>query len=243
MLNLILRINAVPVYSFLSFINNKLEEGQSLDGRKILDCGAGGAKPPVALFSQFGMEPYGIDISDRQLKLADEFCRENNVSVNMIKADARQIPFGDDYFDYVYEQYAICHLTKRGIATAIDEMYRVLKPGGLCMLGMISTETWPQFGIEREKGEFWSTDEEFGEVVHSFFDDDEADSLVDRFEIIKKETIIQQNRKAVKELTLEKWMKEYDDSPRDVTRDEWQLMYSERIAKARYVHSFYYLLK
>lgn len=36
------------------------------------------------------------------------------------------MPFEAETFDYVYEHYSMCHLSKKDTALAIDEMYRVL---------------------------------------------------------------------------------------------------------------------
>ena len=75
MADIILRTNAIPIYGFLSTINAKvpLERGQPRG--KILDCGAGGSVPPLALFAQHGFEAWGIDISEDHLDKARRFLR------------------------------------------------------------------------------------------------------------------------------------------------------------------------
>ena len=48
----ILRTNAPAVYQFLCILNASLESGENLRGKKILDCGAGGPVPPLAIFAE-----------------------------------------------------------------------------------------------------------------------------------------------------------------------------------------------
>lgn len=72
--SVILRTNAIPVYGFLSRIAAALPEGETLTGRTILDCGAGGPVPPSALFCQHGLQTWGIDASQAQLERAMRIC-------------------------------------------------------------------------------------------------------------------------------------------------------------------------
>jgi len=132
--NVILHTNAIPVYSFLSFINAQHTQGEATQQRKILDCGAGGPVPPLALFHQHGFEAWGIDISDRQLDHARQFCKQQGIELHLRTGDMRCLPFEENSFDYVYEHYSMCHLSKQDTALAISEMYRVLKSQGLCFL-------------------------------------------------------------------------------------------------------------
>ncbi|MHA1290912.1 MAG: hypothetical protein ACTSPB_26300, partial [Candidatus Thorarchaeota archaeon] len=52
------------MYNFLWTIRNSTLE------KKILDCGAGGRFPPLAIFHQHGFETHGIDLSDDQIERA-----------------------------------------------------------------------------------------------------------------------------------------------------------------------------
>ena len=60
------------LYTFLGFT-----EKSSLD-KKVLDCGAGGIRPPLALFSQRGYQTYGIDISEKAINASKKFAFEND---------------------------------------------------------------------------------------------------------------------------------------------------------------------
>ena len=178
MTNTILKTNAIPIYAFLSFIEAQQLHGELGDRLKILDCGAGGAVPPLALFSEHGFDAYGIDISDQQLKLARQYCGKKGLQIDFRKGDMLQIPFADESFDCVYEHYSMCHLSKGDTEKAIREMNRVTRRKGLCFLGVISMDSWPKslYGEERDPGEYWAGEGAEGDR-HSMFTDQEADRL------------------------------------------------------------------
>ena len=53
--------------------------------KSILDCGAGGNKPPLAFFNNLGFKTYGIDISKKSLALANDYEQNHNISLNIQK--------------------------------------------------------------------------------------------------------------------------------------------------------------
>ncbi len=240
--NVILRTNAIPVYGFLSVINAQRPE-EATEWGKVLDCGAGGPIPPLALFREHGFESWGIDTSDEQLELARQFCDEQDIELNLRNGDMRRIPFEDKAFDYVYEHYSMCHLSHEDTARAVGEMYRVLKPGGLCFLGVISADTWPRslFGEERTPGEFWG--EEDGELtLHSLFTDEQADALASAWDIVSKKKHVRYLREAAQETSPDGWMELHKEA-QDVPRDAWRVRYERRANAFRYAHLYYFLKK
>jgi len=246
MKNIILRSNAVPVYYFLSFINARLPQGETLRGKRILDCGAGGALPPLALFHQHGFDTWGIDRSDEQLERARGFCHQHDMEVHLRKGDMRDIPFEDESFDYVYEHYSMCHLSKVDTQIAVQEMFRVLKKNGLCFLGVISDDSWPQsmFGEEREPGEFWGREGGDELSLHSVFGDDEADGLLSEWEILSKEKRVICHRDEGEKVSSQEWMgRYYPEAPTKYTREAWEARYSGRANEFRYTHVYYVLGK
>jgi SAM-dependent methyltransferase len=242
MKNVILRPNGIPVYGFLSLINARQSEDDGLQ-KKILDCGAGGPVPPLALFHQHGFEGWGIDTSEEQLKRAREFCQEQGIELHLREGDMRQIPFEEGAFDYVYEHYSMCHLSKQDTAVAVSEIYRVLKRGGLCFLGVISTDTWPKslFGQEEEPGEYWGEENGNERTRHSLFTDQEADELVSAWEIVLKEKRVRYLREAAEGTSLAEWVELYEEAEGDFSRAEWRARYESRADVFRYVHLYYYL--
>ena len=167
------------LYNFLRYIQSNPVN------KRILDCGAGGPDPKLAFFYKNGFESYGIDISEDQIKEAENYCKDHNVKLNIIKGDMRNIPFDSKYFGYVYSYLSMIHLSKNQTSQAINEIYRVLIPRGLCYLNFLSKDDkWYDETEETKSGEIFSDNEE---TIHSYYDDDEADDFFHNFEILYKE--------------------------------------------------------
>lgn len=169
------------LYNFLKYAALNPSE------RKILDCGAGGYDPKLAFFLENGFDVHGIDISEEQINDSKEYSTENNIELNIIKGDMRNIPFEDNSFGFVYSYNSIFHLSKKDSGLAINEIYRVLKVGGLLYLNFLSIDDrWYDKSEESEPGEI-VTKEGDEHYLHSYYEDNEPDSYFDKFEIIYKE--------------------------------------------------------
>jgi len=181
-----------PIYNFLKYAEENSVE------KIVLDCGAGGRRPPLALFSNNGYEAYGIDISEPQIEMANRFALEHNLKLKIKKGDMRKIPFDNETFGCVFSWNSSIHLTKNDTKTALSEMLRVLKKGGLLYVNFIwNKDLSIDLGEERNPGEFWMTiDGE--ECVHSCFSESETDQFFDNFKILYKQkrqiTLIRNNK-------------------------------------------------
>ena len=113
-----------PLYTFLS-----LCQREALP-KEVLDCGAGGANPPLNLFCSYGYRAAGVEIDPQRAQLAREAARQHGVAVDIREVDMRRLPFAEQSFSFVYSYNSVFHLSKADIATAIAEMRRVLRRGG-----------------------------------------------------------------------------------------------------------------
>jgi ubiquinone/menaquinone biosynthesis C-methylase UbiE len=174
-------IRQPQLYRFLSCCN------QSDLEKVVLDCGAGGECPPLALFAQHGYQTYGIEICDSQIQKANEFADKHGLTLNISKGDMRKLQFEDESIGFVYSYNSIFHMHKSDIIKSINEIKRVLKPGGLCCLNFLSKDDG-DYGKGRKAGEdeFWQV-EHGGEVIHAYYDIDEAENSFDGMEILFKE--------------------------------------------------------
>jgi len=168
---------ATPLYEFLRQCN------LSPLPKKILDCGAGWANTKLALFYQHGYEAYGLEISREALDEAVGFCRENDYSLNLIQADMRHIPFADESFSFVYSYNAISFMTKPDIQSSVNEIKRVLKPGGLCFVNFHSVDD-PDDRLFKKDGFACQL---LKNKRFSKYEDSEADSYFESCEIIRRE--------------------------------------------------------
>lgn len=171
-----------PLYRFLEYCNESEMEGQ----RKILDCGAGGAQPPLSLFYSHGYKTAGVDFSTGQVQRANKYGEGLGQKLNIEFGDMTNLRFDDSSFDFVYSYNSIFHMKKDQIAVAIKEMKRVLKPGGLLFVNFLSVDDFrcgegPHLGNHQ----YEQMDDE--PVIHSYFDYDEAETHLEDMEFILKE--------------------------------------------------------
>ncbi len=120
-------IRATPLYEFLRQCNNSALE------KNILDCGAGGKEPPLALFNHYGYKTCGVEIAEGALVEARGYCREHQLSLNIFRGDMRHLPFDRETFSFAYSFNAIFFMTKPDIKITMKEIERVLIPEGFCL--------------------------------------------------------------------------------------------------------------
>jgi ubiquinone/menaquinone biosynthesis C-methylase UbiE len=89
----------------------------------------------------------GLDISRSFVHIASEYARRQGVSVDFREGDAAAMPFADGSFDLIVCQAAFKNFAQP--ARAIDEMYRVLRPGGTAVIQDMSRDT---SGAEIDEG-------------------------------------------------------------------------------------------
>lgn len=174
-------INAYPLYNFLRYCNNS-----SLD-KIILDCGAGGANPPLSLFNEFGYDTYGIEISEEQIEKVSVFNKIQGLDLEVVKGDMRNIPFKNEDFSFLYSYNTSVHMRKEDFGKALLEFYRVLKNGGLCYVNFLS-EDCDTFGVgvQLSEGEF-KQNQDGEEVLYCHYKEKEIEQKLIGFEIMYKE--------------------------------------------------------
>ena len=165
--------------------------------KKILDCGAGGPRPPLALFAKYGYETHGIDISASAIASARKYSEENQLDINIIEGDMHKMPFDNESFSFIFSQNSICHLTKKDTNKAIDEITRVLRPGGYCFIDFMSTESSycgdESLGKDVGQDEYQYVDEDGDEILHCFHNDGEPDQYFTGLKVVHKIKTIAEN--------------------------------------------------
>ncbi|MCK4274194.1 MAG: class I SAM-dependent methyltransferase [Dehalococcoidales bacterium] len=76
-------------------------------------------------------ELHGVDFSPKMIELARKYADKFKFSVNLLDADARNLPYADDSFDHAIAVATYHHIEDDGERLrALMELWRVLKPGG-----------------------------------------------------------------------------------------------------------------
>jgi tRNA (uracil-5-)-methyltransferase TRM9 len=127
---------------------------ESLDGNLIdIGCGAG------RNFSKAGLQIFGIDFSEKMLGFARDRSKQLGIEANLFKADASFLPLKDNSFDSAIMATVLHCIPKQSIVKCLDELRRILKPGGKAMITVWNKDQ-PRFLLEKKEVSVpWKTNE------------------------------------------------------------------------------------
>jgi ubiquinone/menaquinone biosynthesis C-methylase UbiE len=100
-------------------------------GKDVLEAGCGIATDGIN-FARHGARYTGIDFSDSAVELARRRFALEGVPGQIIQASVTELPLTDESQDLVYSNGVIHHIPDT--QGTIDEMYRVLRPGGRALV-------------------------------------------------------------------------------------------------------------
>jgi ubiquinone/menaquinone biosynthesis C-methylase UbiE/uncharacterized protein YbaR (Trm112 family) len=108
----------------------------AVDGKMFLNIGCGGGYEGL-LFSGYGARYVGVDFSHNAAHFTQKLIRNGGFNGITFQAEAETLPFQDNHFDFVYSSGVLHHTPNT--EQALKEVYRVLKPGGIAMIGLYPT--------------------------------------------------------------------------------------------------------
>ena len=134
------RLAAVTVGGEPRFRQLALQNLNLQSDTQILDlcCGSGQVTRFLVNFSE---NVTGLDASPLSIKR----CQKNVPNATYIKAFAENMPFADNLFDVVHTSAALHEMQSEQLRKIIQEVYRVLKPGGVFTLVDFHPPTNPIF--------------------------------------------------------------------------------------------------
>jgi SAM-dependent methyltransferase len=109
-------------------------------GAFIFDLGCGAGRH-VTYLGQRGFRVAGSDIAPSGIRRAAAACNELGIAFDGRVCDMTQSPWPDATFDAALSTATIHHARRADIQRAIDEVWRVLKPGGRFLVNFLSTAT------------------------------------------------------------------------------------------------------
>jgi ubiquinone/menaquinone biosynthesis C-methylase UbiE len=121
---------------------NSFEQGKiipllgDLANKKVLDVGAGTGRLSLFLANR-GAQVTALDMSPNMLELV----KKKNSKIQTIVSDAEDLSFDDESFDIVAAAFLIVHL--KDPTRFFDEVYRVLKDGGIFIVTNINQKDPP----------------------------------------------------------------------------------------------------
>lgn len=112
-------------------------------GRRVLEVGVGLGTDFVQ-FVRAGADATGVDLTEAAVDAVRQRLALEGLDAELLVADAERLPFETDSFDLVYSWGVLHHTpdTRR----ALDEVERVLRPGGEARIMLYSRRSWVAAG-------------------------------------------------------------------------------------------------
>ena len=114
-------------------------------GARVLEAGCGYAHIVRSLHA-LGYDVVGLDYAEGAIELS----RERWPDLQLVQGDLRAMPFEDNSFDLIVSLGAVEHNVE-GPERALDDMLRVLKPGGTLYCSVPCISTYRKLGALRAR--------------------------------------------------------------------------------------------
>ena len=152
-------------YDFVFY--RRLEKGAMMPwlnlkpGDRVCELGSFTGADAHRLSQRFGCTIFGLDISQRHVRLAQSFNKTQRTG--FLVASAESLPFADGSFDKIYGVSVLEHFANG--EHALKEAHRCLKPGGALVFttdsfaggtGTATLKPLSQRHFEGEPGKAWS---------------------------------------------------------------------------------------
>lgn len=121
---------------------------EALEGPAVLDAGCGPGRD-AAYFAERGLDPVGVDLAAGMV----EYARQHRPG-RYLRMDLRALGFPANSFDGVWCPASVFFVPHEGMATALGEFERVLRPDGVARVGFklgdgrLEVEKWGTVTVE-----------------------------------------------------------------------------------------------
>jgi len=125
--------NIRQLFNGSSFIYAKMLKHVALKpNSKVLDVGCGTGTLLFILAQRYdtSIKFYGIDPSEDMIIIAEKKSIEKYAHVTFSVGEGERLPYDNQSFDYIVSSLTIHHLSHSKRREVVEEMHRVLKPGG-----------------------------------------------------------------------------------------------------------------
>jgi SAM-dependent methyltransferase len=118
-----------PSEDLVRFVARNLYKAPDRRAVAVLEVGCGPG-PNVWYLAREGFHATGLDTSAVAIDQARTFLQRDGLTAQLDVGDVTRLPYGDAMFHAVLDNECLSALTSGQLRQAIDEIARVLKPGG-----------------------------------------------------------------------------------------------------------------
>ncbi len=132
------------VYSNAGRVLRHLSRLTSLEGKKVLEIGAGTGRDSFPLV-EHGAIVFQLDYAENSLRILKRLADESKYQVSIVGGDTFCLPFRDGTFDIIFHQGLLEHFRKPVAENLLRENIRVLKPEGLLLVDV--PQRWHSYTV------------------------------------------------------------------------------------------------
>jgi SAM-dependent methyltransferase len=127
-------------------LSEKIHGYSSARGLKVLDVGCGNGYV-LFQYARNGAEVTGVDLTATAIDLSCKRFALGGLRGTFVEIDGEHLPFPDDHFDIVCSMGVLHHISNP--QPTVDEIYRVLKPGGRLIAMLYHRYSWKNLVLLR----------------------------------------------------------------------------------------------
>jgi SAM-dependent methyltransferase len=144
---------------------------------KLLNIGCAHGPDFLPFVKNFDL--YGLDLSIEMVRLAGKYAKKYDFDPYVVQADANNLPFLDESFDWAISVATYHHLKdKPARLNALEELNRILKPGGEAFI-TVWNRWQPRFWFSRKDTMVpWHIKDEVVDRYYHLFSYGELERLV-----------------------------------------------------------------
>ena len=121
------------------FKQQLIRQAQVRAGQKVLDLGCGTGTLTILIKQAYPeAEVTGLDGDPQVLAIGRAKAARTGAVINWDQGFSYQLPYSDNSYDEVLSSLLFHHLTRENKQRTLDEVYRVLRPGGQFQLADLS---------------------------------------------------------------------------------------------------------
>ena len=129
-------------------LSNTIHGYETAHGKKVLDVGCGNGYV-LKQYARTAAEVHGVDFAESAVELSRKRLKTLSIPWSAQQSPADSIPFEDEQFDIVCSMGVLHHIIDP--APAVDEIFRVMKPGGQLIAMLYYRYSWNNLVLLRLK--------------------------------------------------------------------------------------------